>query len=85
MSTLVLVPATILILMGSPVSRPCAGEVVGWRVVQEQPLLGTTVTPALTLTYSVDGKELVVHQEKQGRVFCDGFELNTNQQRESVK
>ena len=84
MTTLVLYPLSLTLLLGSPESLPCTEELPPYRVQQVEALTkapsGLSVD-ATRLVYNTTTKTLTVYPVNSGRVFCNGFEQTTTNQR----
>ena len=85
MTTLVLYPLSLTLLLGSPESLPCTEELPPYRVQQVEALTKAPSGPsvdAVRLSYDVASKTLTVYPVNSGgRVFCNGFEQTTTNQR----
>jgi hypothetical protein len=82
----VLIPLSFSLAVGAPVSPPCSGEVVEYRVYRSEALTGhlrlpqeldesyltEIVASGIRMTYDVDLKRLVVYPGLPV-IFCDSF------------
>ncbi len=77
MTTLVIFPLSLSLLLGSPESLPCPVELPPYRVQVVEALTKAPSGPSVDakrLVYDVASKTLTVYPVQGGRVFCGGFE-----------